>query len=695
MIKIKNFFTFLASVIAFLFLNSTIAIAGTCPAITMTDTQGIDVDSGKMMLVSEFEKAGGCTMSYSENPKINEYNAMIIGNSDLPPVADRLPDDPLVVIPNKLVGIYGGQMNHLGNNTEAGTGEFCSVRNTNLVVFDDVLETIYPLVAKSVEWNDDFTVLTIHTRPGHKWSNGDPFTADDITFWYNDFILDEVMHPKTPQKWMIGGEPMIAETLSETSMRFVLPAPKPGLVAQFAGYYGETFLPQKFLKQYYLKYNPDADKLAQAAGLENGYAAVHLYTHGTDWTDAPSPMLKNQDAATKLGRNVKPMLEAWILFSEDADHRKWVPNPYYFGVDSAGQQLPYIDHMYERYVPQAEVRNLMIANGEIGWKGQSMELEDAPVLQANQEKGDYTVHFPPRVGTNAQLTFNVTHKDEGMRAILNDIRFREAVSLSFDRDEIQDLVYLGEGTIAQGTRFDPAAVEWVDPELLEYMIEYDPDRSRELLDEMGMIDTDGDGYREQPDGSKFIIQNIYSEQYGPLRLNELWQAYHKDIGLNMTLKEVTSDEYRALQGANNHDMGMNTGQYTAMDLAQRGVNFQPPFSSYFGMTVGTPWAVWFDGKGGQEPPEYVKRWAEWADEYQLYDMGSDEQIAIGMKLNEEMTKSLIWIGSVGQLPTPLVIHNSLENAQPYKAFSWDHLLAAPNRFNQIFFKEDSPFRNLN
>ena len=170
------------------------------------------------------------------------------------------------------------------------------------------------------------------------------------------------------------------------------------------------------------------------------------------------------------------------------------------------------------------------------------------------------------------MQFNVTHPDEGMAAIFSDIRFREAVSLSLDRDEIQDLVMLGEGTIAQGTRFDPATEDWISDEILEYKTEYDPDRSRELLDEMGLIDTDGDGYRERPDGSQFLIQNIYTEQYGPIRLNELWQAYFKDIGLQMTLKEVSSDEFRTLQGNNNHHMVMNRGQYPALDPAMFKLN---------------------------------------------------------------------------------------------------------------------------
>jgi peptide/nickel transport system substrate-binding protein len=689
---VRNISLFLTSVLTAVLFFSTQANSGTCTAITAENPQGIDVGLSKMMSASEFEAAGSCTMSYSENPKINEYNAMIFGNPDLPSVADRLPDDPVVMIPNRAVGIHGGQMNHLGNNTEAGTGEFTSVRNTNLVVFDDDLQKIHPLVAESYEWNDDFTVLTFKTRPGLKWSNGDAFTADDITFWYNDFILDENIYPKRPTKWMVAGKPMVAETIDDTTMTFTLPSPKPGLIGLIAGDYGATYLPKTFLKQFHPKYNPDADKVAKAAGLENGYAAIDLYYGGSDWTDVPSPMFKNADAATKLGLHTKPMLEPWILISEDADHRRWVPNPYYFGVDSAGQQLPYIDQMYERYVPQAEVRNLMISNGEIGWKAQSLNLEDAPVLQKNQEEGGYKVHFVPRVGGNVNYAFNYSHKDEGMAAIFNDIRFRQAASLAMDREEILDLVHLGEGEIMQATRFDPAVVDWISQELKDYYTDFDPDTSNALLDEMGMKDIDGDGYRERPDGSQFLIQNIFCEQYGPRRINELWQGYFKDIGINMSVKEVTTDEYRALQGSNDHDMGFINTQFSALDLASRTQNYIPPFNSYFGLTFGQPWAVWMDGAGGIEPPQHVKDWAQWADEFQQYEMGSDEQNAVGIRLAESITKQLYWIGHVGSLPQMLIIHNDIENANPNKAFSWDHLLQAPNRFNQFFFKEGSRFR---
>ena len=158
------------------------SFAGDCSGSTMND----GLTGGKypqQYELSEFESAAGCTMSFSENPNIASINATIQGNKGLAGVADRLPDEPLVIVPYDSIGSYGGTINFLSNATEAGTSDMLSTRHVNLVRFGDDLSTIVPNVAKDYAWNDDFTELTFTPRKGHKWSNGELFTARDVEFW--------------------------------------------------------------------------------------------------------------------------------------------------------------------------------------------------------------------------------------------------------------------------------------------------------------------------------------------------------------------------------------------------------------------------------------------------------------------------------------------------------------------------------
>ncbi|SVE53689.1 uncharacterized protein METZ01_LOCUS506543, partial [marine metagenome] len=119
--------------------------------------------------LSEYESAAGCSMSFSENPNIASINATIIGNGALGSVNDRLPSEPLVVVPYDSVGSYGGTFRMLSNATEAGTSDLLSTRHVNLVRYSDDLTTIVPNIAKDYEWNDDYTQLTFTLRKGHKW----------------------------------------------------------------------------------------------------------------------------------------------------------------------------------------------------------------------------------------------------------------------------------------------------------------------------------------------------------------------------------------------------------------------------------------------------------------------------------------------------------------------------------------------
>ncbi|MEC8643102.1 MAG: ABC transporter substrate-binding protein, partial [Pseudomonadota bacterium] len=142
-----------------------------CPAVSVADMKGVaDGAYPQQFEKAEFEAAAGCTMSFSANPDSAALNGQIRGNGDLPSLAERLPAEPLVVVPYDSVGSYGGTLDVLSNATEAGTSDFLSVRHVNFVRYSDDLLTIVPNVAKDWKFNDDFTELTFHLRKGHKWS---------------------------------------------------------------------------------------------------------------------------------------------------------------------------------------------------------------------------------------------------------------------------------------------------------------------------------------------------------------------------------------------------------------------------------------------------------------------------------------------------------------------------------------------
>ena len=154
---------------------------------------------------------------------------MIKGNPGLPALADRIPEEPLVVVPYDSVGRYGGTLDVLSNATEAGTSDFLSVRHVNFVRFSDDLQTIVPNIAKGWKWNDDFTKLTFFLRKGHKWSDGAPFTSADVKFYHDNLMMDTNIF-ETPKDYItVGGERMTVDTPDATTVVFNLPAPKQAL----------------------------------------------------------------------------------------------------------------------------------------------------------------------------------------------------------------------------------------------------------------------------------------------------------------------------------------------------------------------------------------------------------------------------------------------------------------------------------
>ena len=665
------------------------ANAGACPAITVADMQGVAPGAfPEQYELSEFQAAADCTLEVKSRADdvIGKYNGMIQGNPDLPPLADRLPEEPLVVVPYESIGRYGGTMNIISNATEAGTSDMMSIRHVNLVRYSDDLETIVPNVAKGWKWNDDYTQLTFYLRKGHKWSDGEPFTSADIKFWYDNLELDPNVMAKTKDYVLVGGERMTIDTPDPYTVVFNLPAPKPGLLSHFANHYAQAFQPKHLLGRFHPDINPNADAEAQALGFENGYAVIKAYFGNSDWMDTATPMLNSPDKVANMPFAAAPTLESHIVVNESTEGRHFVANPYYFKVDTAGNQLPYVNEMDETFVTETEVRVLKLINGEVDYKTQSLQLDMAPILLENQEKGDYTVWLEPKISFPT-FSFNVTDDDPEKRDLFNNLAFREAMSVAINRPEINDVAYFGLGQVQQYVAFSPTP-GFIGDDLLQYKTEYDPDGAKAALDGIGFVDKNGDGWRDLPSGKTLVLNVQFATQGMSAKVAELVAQNWADVGVKTTVKEITADEYRSAQSANQLDVGAwEKSQPLAVILGNNEL-FVPPFENYFAHRTGMKWAEYIDSNGanGIKPPQWVYDSIADIAAFQSAKPGSDEQAAIGKRMVDRMVKQMLFIGTVKAV-SPVFHRNVLKNVPEFKTASYDYYWAYPYRGDQWWLDE--------
>ena len=668
----------LYSSVAFVALASA-ASAATCPGVTVGDTMGVGAGAFPQQYeLAEFESLGNCTVEFSGNPGAAAMNARIQGNPELPDLASRIPSEPLVVAPYDEIGTYGGTLDIMSNATEAGTSDMMSVRHVNLVRYSDDLQTIVPNVARAWEWNDDFTQLTFFLREGHRWSDGQPFGARDVKFWYDNLQLDENVIASTKDYVLVGGERMDIVVVDETTVQFNLPAPKPGLLSHFANHYAQGFQPMHFLGQFHPDIDANADANAQAIGFDTGYEAIAAYYGSSDWMDTPTPMLAHPTKVEGMPAAAHPTLESHIVISETTEGRHFVANPYFYMVDTAGNQLPYIDEHDEIFVSETEVRLLKLINAEADYKTQALNLDDVPLLLENQENADYTIAIRPQIRTGT-FSFNVTSDDLGKREAFGDLRFRQAMSVAINREEINEVAFFGLGTPGQYIPFSPTP-SFVTEDMSQHYAQYDPDMANALLDEMGMVDTNGDGMRELPNGEQVVINLQFSTQGISAKLVELVGQAWKEVGVSTVVKEVTTDEYRSAQSSNQLDVTMYAkGQPLAVILGNSEL-FTPPFENYFGQRTAMLWAEYIDSDGaaGVEPPAWVGTMADDIAAFQSAVAGSDESNEIGARLVQGMVDNLLFIGTV-KAAAPVYHNNALHNFPEFQTASYSYYWAYPYR----------------
>jgi peptide/nickel transport system substrate-binding protein len=624
--------------------SSLFAAAGSqaaqCP--TVADPQGAKGAFPEQLEVDE-AKSSGLNLTYAENPLFADD----VKAGKLAPVAERLPEQPLIELPYQSCGQYGGTIEGTSRAPTSGTSDILSWRQAVLVRIGDDLQTIVPNVARSWKWADDYKSVTFELRKGHKWSDGQPFTADDVVFFFEDIIENKELNPETTAEW---GVNVHAKALDPTHVQLSFDEPFPGLLTYMAtsGSYFSTFAPKHFFEKFMPKYNPKANDDAKAAGFD-------------DWTKWFTNYYQkwHDDGTVTAAALEVPTLESHVVeIAPDTQQRVFKANPYYFKVDSSGQQLPYIDRVHERFL-NADLQALAILNGEVDFKAQGNELSNYPTLKENEEKGGYTVLLPAGA-IGSSLAFNITHADPKLRAVYSDLRFRQAVSFAINREEMNQVLYFGLGEISQAL---PADTSFVTDNDKHYMIAYDVDKANALLDDMG-LKRGADGMRTFPDGSPFTILWEYSSQFATPEFVKLMTDYLKAVGLNVNPKEVTSEASRENAKGARSDVNMEWDvPYEPTLIAD--IRLYIPYYSDISPLFGIKWRQWYDtnGASGEEPPDWVKRMFDIAREWKTVVPGSARYTELGKELVKLNLENMTIIGTIGALPKPVVVSTKLQNVK--------------------------------
>jgi peptide/nickel transport system substrate-binding protein len=527
----------------------------------------------------------------------------------------------------------------------------------------DPKDPIGPGLAERWEFNPDGTQLTLTLRTGLRWSDGEPFTADEILFWWNDFPLNRDLTPAPPSEWVVNGEPMQVEKLSPEQVRLTFAGPN-GLALRMLAFHGNQwplsferfgfFAPAHYLKPFHPKYNP----------------SVGDYKLFNEKADDLNPE--------------RPAMTAWRVTSWQPGDRAIVAtrNPYYWKVDPQGNQLPYIEVVRLELVENREALNLKAVNGEIDIQSRNIDIAKYSLLQENRQRGDYRVlRWPDGNGSLVAFFVNQTIADPAPRPLFQDLRFRQALSYAINRKRINEISYVGLGK-ERNALVIPASPYYVPEAEAEYA-QFDPARANALLDEAGLRNGP-DGFRVMTNGRplELTIETIQTSGaiYDAIELvRKDWESVGSKTMIKSSLRE--SFWPRAL----GNEIGI------AAWNTDRGIEpFVDPIylvafdnRSWFAPKVGD----WYSSRGlkGERPSGDLARAQELLDEFRA-TTDPATQLALGKQIVKLEADNLWVIGTVGAVPSIVVVKNTFRNVPENAVTDW--IFMSPGNLDpaQFYFK---------
>ena len=608
--------------------------------------------------------------AYQESPQLAE----LVKAGSLPPVDERLPLNPVVTPIVDQIGTYGGEWT--GATTETN-GNFL-IRNggyQQLLRWTPTWDSITPNIAESVEANDNATEFTFHLREGIRYSDGEPLTADDIMFWYEDVLMNEELTPAVPRYLSRNDQPVVVEKVDDFTVKFTFTEPH-GLFLKNLTQTNQdltTRYPRHYLEQFHKNYNANLDEMVKQEGTDNW---MNLFgVKSTPHNNSELPLLWPWKLNNALGEGSGTRVIA-------------ERNPYFYKVDPEGNQLPYLDRYNMEIVSDVEVALLKALNGELDFQERFISTpKNKAVLFDNQEKGQFGFYdLTPTTVNEMIIQFNLNCTDEVKRDLFRQKDFRIALSHAIDRQEIIDAVHVGQGEAWQASPRPESRFH--HERLAKQYTEYDPDKANELLDSLGYTERDSDGFRIGPDGERLgFIMEIDQARTTYVDALELIKNHWQRVGVDMIVKTMERSLWevrcRGIElefHASAHRFGGGSGDAVILDA-----RYYLPLNNGSSM-YAKAWSFWYNGVNeelAEEPPEQVKKAMALYDEIgQTAD--DDKQLELMTQVLDIAADEFYCIGTVLEPNAFGVVTNRMRNTPEIIPNSWIYPTPAPYNPEQFW-----------
>jgi peptide/nickel transport system substrate-binding protein len=597
--------------------------------------------------------AGAAAQSakYVEPPALAED----VKAGKLPPVAKRLPENPLVAKfdAGAEPGRYGGTLQMLIGRTR-DVRMLVVYGYARLVAYDRNFNLV-PDILEAIEVKED-RVFTMRLRRGHRWSDGHPFTTEDFRYFWEDVANNRELSPVgPPSDLLVDGEPPKVEYPDKYTVRYSWSRPNPDFLPRLAGASPLfIFRPAHYLKQFHRKYNPKAGEGEAAAGARRGWAALH----------------NREDNMYQYDNPKLPTLQPWVNTTRPpADRFVGVRNPYFHRVDPEGRQLPYIDRVVLS-VAEPKLIAAKAGAGESDLQARDIQFNNYTFLKKGEKTGNYRVFlWKTARGAHFALYPNLNVADPVWRPIVRDARFRRALSMAIDRSLVNQVLYFGLAT--EGNNTVLAESPLYRKEYQTKWAQFDRKAAERLLDEMG-LKRGADGVRRLPDGRPMeIIVETAGESTEQTDVLEMIRETWREAGIKLFSKPQQREVLRNRVFSGEALMSVWSGWENGIPNADTSPDELAPTSQQqlqwpkFGQHFET------GGKSGEAPDiaeavELMKLYSAWRKA-----ATREERTKIWHRMLAIHAEQQFVIGVVSGVAQPVVVRNHLRNVPEKGIYNWD------------------------